>query len=478
MTENPFRLSSDLTRHAQSGVALNMDVLYLILDYSVGYYAGQRLGYQSQQAALLVYTQVSRLWSQAAQRLLFRHVFLQIRSTMISFLRSITPSTSRGRLLASFVRSVTLKLCRLPEASMHNVMGFIHPRHLSMLLAHLPSLHTLNLRMGGEDPWTKADLAALSGRMSCRRIRMTSNRPFDQIFIPTESNPWRHIQSLSLFYASSFLPEFYLSDLTPPSFSLIHFECGGFPSVRRDELLWLLGNSHRTLRHCTMQFATPNYDLNVVLGPHVKSIESLTLYTVSWDASFSSFIQTFSKLRELRITTSLDIATNPDFPGVLPARLEHLAVPLPLSGASIGGYSRKFIIPNCLKTYTRIRNYGTYDDWDAGFSEACRACGVQVEERAKSTGLANGWGYGPGPTNFSLADTINPDSAWDTSEPKIRVPLISPAPELMNLTSVEFDFEDAITVYSHKPQPNRTLNIEKYKQSNKWGPPHRAGASR
>lgn len=454
-----------------------MDVLHFIMDCAVDHNAGQPLRYQSQQAALLVYAQVNRMWCQAAQRILFRHVFLQIRSTLVSFLRAVTPRTSRGRLLASFVRSVTVKLCRLPEASMHNVIGFIHPRHLSTLLPHLPSLHTLNLRMG-EDPWTKADLAALGSRMSCRMVRLTSNRPFDQLFIPMEYNPWKHIQSLSLFYATPSLPEFYLHDSTPPLFSLVHFECGGFPSMRKDELLWLLGNSHRTLRHCAMQLSTPTDDLISVLRPHVKSIESLTLHTVSWDASFSSFIQTFTKLRELRIINSLNIATNPNFPGALPARLEHFTVPLPLIGASIGGYSRKTNIPNSLKTYTRIRSYGNYDDWDATFSEACRACGVQVEERAKLAAWGNMWGSKPGTTNFSLADTINPDSSWDTSEPKIPIPLISPAPELMDLTSFEFDLEDVITIYSHKPQPNRTLNIEKYKVSNKWGPPRQPDQDR
>ena len=458
-----------------------MDVLCLILDYAVAYNVGQHLQYQSQQAALLVFAQVNRLWCQAAQGILFRHVFLQIKSTMISFLHAITPSTSRGRLLASFVRSVTVKLCRLPEASMHNVIGFIHPRHLSTLLAHLPSLRTLNLRMGG-DAWTKADVATLDGRMSCRAIRMTSDRPFDTLFIPTEPNPWRHIQSLSLFYATTSLPEFYLYDHTPPSFSLVHFECSGFPSVRKDELLWLLGNSHRTLRHCAMQCSTSNNDLIVVLRPHRKSIESLTLHTVSWDASFSSFIQTLPQLRELRILASLDISTNPYFPGVFPSRLEHFTVPLPLRGASIDGYSRKFDIPNSLKTYTRIRNYGVYDDWDAAFSEACRACGVQVEERAmpaaRPSGWVNWWCPKPGLTNLSLAETINPDSSWDTSEPKIPVPLIPPAPELMNLTSDDFDLEEVITVYSHKPQPSRTLNIIKYQKSNKWGPPHRAELDR
>ena len=455
-----------------------MDVLHLIMECAVWYNPGQPLRYQSQQAAaaLLVYTQVNRMWCQAAQRILFRHVFLQIRSTLVSFLRAVTPLTPRGRLLASFVRSVTVKLCRLPEASMHNVIGFIHPRHLSTLLAHLPSLHTLNLRMGGE-PWTKADLAALDGRMSCRMVRMTSSKPFDQLFIPMEYNPWKHIQSLSLFYATSSLPEFFLHDPTPPLFSLVHFECGGFPSVRKDELLWLLGNSHRTLRHCAMQLSAPNNDLLAVLTPHVKSIESLTLHTVSWDAAFSSFIQTFPELRELRIIASLNIATNPDFPGALPARLEHLTVPLPLSGARVGGYSRKTKIPNTLETYTRIRKYGDYDDWDAIFSEACRACGVQVEERAKPV-WEGGWGYRLGQTNSSLPLTINSDSFWDTSEPKIPIPLISPMPELMNLTDFEFDLEDITTIHSHKPQPNRTLNIEKYKESNKWGPPRRADPDR
>ena len=454
-----------------------MDVLRLIMDYVVEYNAGHPLRYQSQQAALLVYTQVNRMWCQAAQETLFRHVFLQIRSTLVSLLRAITPQTPRGRLLASFIHTVTIKLCRLPEASMHNVIGFIHPRHLSTLLAHLPSLHTLNLKMG-EDPWTKADLAALNGRMYCRTIRMTSGRPFDQLFIPMEhNNPWKHIQSLSLYYTIPSLLSFYLHNSTPPLFSLVHFECGGFPDVRKDELLWLLGNSHRTLRHCAMQFLTPNSDPIAILTPHVKSIESLTLHTVSWNASFSSFIQTFPKLRELRVIGSINIATNPDFPGALPARLEHFTVPLPLSGASIGGYSRKTNIPNSLKTYTRIRSYGTYDDWDAVFSEACRACGVQVEERAKAV-WGTGWGYKPGQTNSSLAVTINPDSSWDTSDPKIPVPLISPVPELMDLTSVEFDLEDFITVYSHKPQPNRTLNIEKYKESNKWGPPRQADPAR
>jgi len=453
-----------------------MDVLYYILDYAVACHVGQSLRYQSQQAALLEYAQVNRIWCQAAQGILFRHVFLQIRQTMISFLHAITQSTPRGQHLASLVRSVTVKLCRVPEISTHNVIAFIHPRHLPKLLAHLPSLHTLNLRMG-EHAWTKADLAALSGHMSCRVVRMTSGGPFSQTFIPTENNPWRHIQSLSLY--CSYAPhssshEFYLCDHPSPSFSLVHFECGGFPSTRKSELLWLLGNSRGTLRHCAIQLSTPGNDLIEVLSPHVNLIESLTLHTVSWDASFSSFIKSLQKLRELRIIELLDISANLGFLKDSPAALEHLTVPLPLKGTRTSGDSREFNVPNSLKSYTRIISRGTYDDWDTGFSEECRALGVQVEQRERPARWEKKWSYQqqPSPSNFSLAETINPDPSWDTSEPKIPFPRIPPAPELMTLTDADFDLEDLITVYSSKPQPNRTFNIEKYKTSNKWGPPH------
>lgn len=108
-----------MARRSQSGAALNTDVLYLILDYVVAYSAEQPLRYQFQQAALLEYSQVNCMWCQAAQGILFRHVLLQIRSTTTSFLRAITPTTSRGRSLVRSSHHQTLQATRNIDAQRH-----------------------------------------------------------------------------------------------------------------------------------------------------------------------------------------------------------------------------------------------------------------------------------------------------------------------------------------------------------------------
>ena len=71
---------------------------------------------------------VCRVWSRAAQSLLFRHVFLQIRSPMMALLEILDPTTERGRRLARSIRAATIKLSKFPEHKDPPTLPMIHPR--------------------------------------------------------------------------------------------------------------------------------------------------------------------------------------------------------------------------------------------------------------------------------------------------------------------------------------------------------------
>lgn len=71
---------------------------------------------------------VCRVWSRAAQSLLFRHVFIQIRSSMMALLKVIDHKTERGRRLAGSIQAATIKLSKFPESRDPPSLPMIHPR--------------------------------------------------------------------------------------------------------------------------------------------------------------------------------------------------------------------------------------------------------------------------------------------------------------------------------------------------------------
>jgi hypothetical protein len=103
---------------------LNDDIVYLILTA-----ASNSIAFEYQRREdLFRYSLVCQVWSRAAQSLLFRHVFLQIRSSMMALLGIITHSTERGKRLAGYIKSAEIRLSKFPEVQDPPSLPFIHPR--------------------------------------------------------------------------------------------------------------------------------------------------------------------------------------------------------------------------------------------------------------------------------------------------------------------------------------------------------------
>lgn len=78
----------------------NDDLVYLILTIASASASTERL----RREALFGYSLVCQVWGRAAQSLLFRHVFLQIRPPMLALLKVISHKTERGKRLASYIK--------------------------------------------------------------------------------------------------------------------------------------------------------------------------------------------------------------------------------------------------------------------------------------------------------------------------------------------------------------------------------------
>lgn len=119
-------------------VLLNDDLVYSILTAA----SNNATTELDRREALFAYCFVCRVWSRAAQSLLFRHVFLQIRSSMMALLKIIDHQTERGRRLAGSIQSATIKLSKQPESADPIGLPMIHARfvaffHHYVYLSHL-----------------------------------------------------------------------------------------------------------------------------------------------------------------------------------------------------------------------------------------------------------------------------------------------------------------------------------------------------
>ena len=362
---------------------LNVDILYHVLQHAVESSPNDPLTHRAQREALYTYALVSRMWSQTAQSLLFRHVFLQIRPSMLAFLGVIDHKTERGRRLASCVRVATIKLSRSSESSDPPSLPMIHPRHLPALLAHLPSLHELRLRLGGQ-PFVE-ELASMRGLSSIRVLALSNSGPlYSQSYeVLKMVGLWGSLQSLTL----AVLPELS-GTLPPPSFALREFNETGSGYSTPETVQWILERSVGVLEHCTLSFVLSVGRLRTALSDHFSTIRSLTLGHVEWDEEFCDALYNFANLIELRMVQFVS-HMGPRFPGKLPDTLQYLTFAIPAYKESTSPHRSvefKHIIPTQLKTYTTIlretdrlnNEYGTISAWVKGYEQDCRHMGVDV----------------------------------------------------------------------------------------------------
>lgn len=367
---------------------LNDDILYHILQDSMESSLNEPLTHRAQREALYNYALVSRMWSQTAQSLLFRHLFLQIRTAMLAFLEVVDHKTERGRRLASYVRVATIKLSRAKESSDPPLLPMIHPRHLPALLAHLPSLHELRLKVG-EVPFGEEELNSMRRLSSIRILKLSmAGPPFMQSYEMSMKvvGLWGSLQSLVLD-----IPFENLASLPPPPFALREFhDLTAFRQDPSGTAQWILKHSAGMLEHCTLNATWFAPDLRTALSAHFGTIRSLTLDKVQWDEELCNIFCSFTNLSELRIVKFIYLM-GPQFPGNLPNTLQHLTFAVPTYKETMWPHRTidfKNTIPTQLKTYTTIyrRSDGTSEKyehasfiaWVTGYEQACRYMGVDV----------------------------------------------------------------------------------------------------
>jgi len=364
---------------------LNVDILYYVLQHAVESSPNEPLTHRAQREALYTYALVSRMWSRIAQSLLFRHVFLQIRTAMLAFLGVIDHKTERGRRLASYVRVATIKLSRASESSDPPSLPMIHPRHLPALLAHLPSLHELRLRLGGQ-PFGEEELASMRGLSSIRVLALSNAGPsYYQSYEALKIiGLWGSLQSLAL----AVLPESPRTLLPPPSFALREFhEPIGSGYSTPDTAQWTLKHSVGVLEHCTLSSILSVGGSRIALSDHFSTIRSHTLGQVQWDEEVCDALYRFTNLIELRIVQFICL-TGPRFPGKLPNTLQYLTFAIPAYKETTSPHRDiefKNIFPTQLKTYTtifrgtnRLIEYEPFTAWVKGYEQDCRHMGVDV----------------------------------------------------------------------------------------------------
>jgi hypothetical protein len=396
---------------------LNDDILYHILQQSMESSPNEPLTHRAQREALYKYALVSRMWSRIAQSLLFRHLFLQIRTATLAFLEVIDHKTERGRRLASYVRVATIKLSRAKESSDPPSLPMIHPRHLPALLAHLPSLHELRLGVG-EMAFEGVELDAMRRLSSIRilKLSMTGRSVMPPDEISKVVGLWSGLQSLVLE-----VPFENPADLglPPPSFALREFH--DLTSLSPVTVQWILKHSVGMLEHCTLNTVWHALDLRTALSKHFGTIRSLTLGQVQWGEEICEALCSFTNLIELRIVQCIYFK-GPQFPGNLPNTLQHLTFVVPSLQDQETEPRRNIAfnntIPTQLKTYTAIyRNTGgislryhvrPFVLWSISYEQACRHMGVDVRRfhpRGPFPGGELGSRATAGPQRLSLNST-------------------------------------------------------------------------
>ncbi|KIM34333.1 hypothetical protein M408DRAFT_94192 [Serendipita vermifera MAFF 305830] len=338
--------------------------------------------------ALFAACHVCQVWSRAAQSLLFRHVFLQIRSSMMVLLKIIDRETERGRRLAGYIQSATIKLSKYAEELDPPGLPMIHVRHLPALLCHMPNLCTLDLTLGAGS-LTPAIISAFARGPCIIDFRIEGGS--DTRFLTHEMNPWPHLQSITTknvgtahIHENCSAPRVRLSQVT------IHYTYGG--SIA--ELPWLIGHSKETLSHVSLISERDYRSYGVLDQPQLRNIQSLTLGRIIWDEQISNILHTFTCLKELRFASFIQLAHS--FPSNLPDTIEHLLVTSPFSPS----IDQKPIYldmtrPALLRTLTVIDASSTGDvlfrTWFKDYIPACEIYGISIEITRPSRSISDEW---------------------------------------------------------------------------------------
>jgi len=135
MPSAPRKVAAWSGKHKSSTVCpdalLNDDLVYLILTVTAAMAGSER----QRREELFRYSLVCQVWGRAAQSLLFRHVFLQIRPAMLSLLKVVSHDTERGRRLAGYIKSAEVRLSRALELYDPPSLPMIHPRYVTKVLS-------------------------------------------------------------------------------------------------------------------------------------------------------------------------------------------------------------------------------------------------------------------------------------------------------------------------------------------------------
>ncbi|PVG00748.1 hypothetical protein CPB86DRAFT_170500 [Serendipita vermifera] len=439
---------------------LSEDIVYLILTTASN---SVSFDYERREH-LFRYSLVCQIWSRAAQSLLFRHVFLQIRSSTMALLEIINHNTERGRRLAGYIKSAEIRLSKLTEERDPPSLPFIHPRHLPALLCHMPNLYELDLTFG-EQKFKPEIITALSRGPPIRIITIketvtSQEHPLVRL-LGGSPNLWPHLACVTVKHAdrsSYVLPE---EGSNFPNIALKQVVVD-YPSAGSfDDVSWLIHNS-REVTHVTMTSNHCGSDFSHLKHSNLRNMISLTLGRVAWTDDLFRTIHTFNRLKELRFMSLMRLERN--F-GQLPDTIEHLVLVTPFFRPSSGGIEIDTGRPALLRTCQlfvvdraiyccgtvryncghQTRSVPNNDDWITNYASLCRGDGVytrvhRISDQSESARKAD--------CNF-IAKHVSVDGfGIPPALPKLQTSF-QPTPSLLDLTG--FDVIEG----RYDPEPDR-----------------------
>ncbi|KIM34332.1 hypothetical protein M408DRAFT_94209 [Serendipita vermifera MAFF 305830] len=319
---------------------------------------------------------VCHVWSRAAQSLLFRHVFLQIRSSMMALLKIIDHKTERGRRLAGYIQSATIKLSKQPEEFDPPTLPMIHVRHVPALLCHMPNLCTLDLNLGGGS-LTPNIISAFARGPRITNLRIEGG--YDIEFLANETNPWPHLETITIkspgtaaIHESRNAPRIRLAQIT------IHYTYAGSFT----EVPWLIGHSKETLSHVSLVSQGEGSSYSVLHQSQFRNIRSLTLGHITWDERLSGTLHTFACLKELRFASFIRLAHS--FPSNLPDTIEHLLVTSPFMPSTDQksvdlDMTRPALLKSLVVIDTHSSGYVFSQTWVKDYIQVCETDGILTE---------------------------------------------------------------------------------------------------
>lgn len=315
---------------------------------------------------LLACSLVCSSWREPAQRRLFHSVDRSVYgspSKRNSFEGTIHPSTERGKILGSYVRSLQVNL----DHTFGYADGTLDMRRFTLLLSRFPHLYELSLHVYGIQRFNELELAELrfiANTVHLRALRLLQFS-IQSVIVYQLISVWPTIQYLTIGSAIAVPPP-----IPEPRIKLR--ELSFFRTTIKPRCLeWLLSGSETSLQ--ILQFRdTPGPRMKKIVQKHAPYIRSLRMQR--YDKDSADILHLCTRLEEL-ILFQLPIFMDVND---LPFTIEHFS--FYFRGSAIIRHPLIALINNLpnLRLITCDKDVEQYPDF-AGIRSACDARHVTLK---------------------------------------------------------------------------------------------------